>query len=126
MITLRELFEVFWTITRVEVTARKHDMNYIHRWIYGEDINISSHMLYDCKDGLLSIIDKKINYHGDDGRGGPEMGWGVKEKLFPKELLDARITHMSVVNHHSGEHTLYVDIVMHELTAMSLIEGGTQ
>lgn len=126
MITLREIFKVFWTITRAEITVRQPDLRFVHKWIYGENINESSHMYYDRISGRLSIIDRKINHHGDDGRGGCETGWGVKEKMFPKDILDAPITHMSVINHHSGEHTLYVDIEMHELTAMSLIQEETE
>lgn len=97
-------------------------MKYIHRWIYGEDIHESSHMFNDRMSGKLSIIEQKINHHGDDARGGPEMGWGVKEKIFPKDILDAPITHMSAVNAYEGGHTIYVDIEMHEMTVAAILE----
>lgn len=97
-------------------------MKFIHRWIYGENIHESDHMYHDRKDGLLSIIEQKINHHGDDARGGTEMGWGVKEKIFPKDILDAPITHMSAVNAYEGGHTIYVDIEMHEMTVAAILE----
>lgn len=120
--TLRDLFEVMWAITEVRITAREpEEHKYIHKWIYGPHVHESTHMYYDRMHGKLSIIDCKINAHGDVVRGGAEMGWGVKANLFPKELIDAPITHLGVINWKSGEYRVEADIEMQELTAMTLI-----
>lgn len=123
MMTLRELFEVFWTITELEITARDPNTKYLHRWIYGPEAlkTETIHQYHDRMAGKLTIVEAKLNAHGDPARGGAEIGWGVKEKLLPKELIDAPITHMGVIGHHSGEHTVYVDVEMQELTAMAIV-----
>lgn len=122
--TLRELFEVFWTITEVSVTAREPEtQQFIHRWEYGEGITDreSIHQYHDRKAGKLTLVDVKVNAHGDQARGGSEIGWGVKAKHFPTAMLDAPITHMNVSNKHSGTSHVSVDIEMARLTAMTLI-----
>ena len=121
MITLRELFAVSWDITELEITAREPEsMKFIHEWIYGEDIHESTHMYYDRMEGKLSIIEGRINYHGEAARGGAETGWGVKEKLFPKEILDAPVTHLSMYDKGRGK-KCRVDIEMHRITAMKYV-----
>ena len=127
--TLRELFEVFWSITEVSVTAREPgSMQFIHKWEYSEGITDREtiHQYHDRMDGKLTLVDVKINAHGDPARGGSEIGWGVKEKLFPKEMLDAPITHMNVHSRHSGTSSVSVDIELARLTAMTLIPEGNE
>ena len=119
--TLREIFEAFWTITEVDVTARDANGRFIHKWIYGPNIHVSMFQRHEVEDGKLTIVDGKINAHGDPARGGTETGWGVKEKLFPADMLDAPIRFMSVGCHHNGEHTLRVDVTMHPMTVMALV-----
>ena len=119
--TLRELFEVMWSITELRVTARDPDGTFIHEWIYGPNVYETSHMYNDRIEGKLTIVKEKINAHGDPTRGGSEMGWGVKEKLIPKELLDAPMTHLGVINHRAGEYSVGADVTMQELTLLKLI-----
>lgn len=107
--TLREVFEVYWDIVEIHITARNHDLSYLHQWQYGPDIHESIHMWSDRKAGKLTIVDKKINAHGDPVRNGIETGWGVKEKIFPEQILDAKITHF-LPSTRSGGDLLYVDI----------------
>jgi len=39
MSTLRDLFEVTWDITKLDITAREPEtMTYVNRWLYGEDM----------------------------------------------------------------------------------------
>ena len=121
--TLREIFEAFWTITEVDVTARDANGRFIHKWIYGPNIHVSMFKRHEVEDGKLTIVDCKINAHGDPARGGIETGWGVKEKLFPKDMLDAPIRHMSAGCYRDGQHTLRVDLEMHQMTAMALVPG---
>lgn len=119
--TLRELFNVFWTIVEVKITARKDDGEFLHEWIYGDNISESIHMYHQRMDGNLTIVDRKINAHGDPARGGAEIGWGVKEKLFPKDLLDAPITHMGAASSAHGTSKVSVDVTMHPLTVAALV-----
>ena len=121
--TLRDLFEVLWTITEAEITARDQNTAFMHRWVYGPNViqEESIHQYHERMEGKRTAVEVKINAHGDETRGGSEIGWGVKEKLFPKELIDAPVTHLGVMNHHSGEHKIWADVEMSELTAMTLI-----
>lgn len=121
--TLRELFEVMWAITELHITARDPGSKYLHRWIYGPDAQQKEtiHQYHERMDGKLTIVDGRINAHGESTRGGSEIGWGVKEKLFPAELIDAPIRHLGVMNIHSGEYKVYADVEMPELTAMTII-----
>lgn len=113
--TLREVFEVYWDIIEIDITARDHDLRLKHRWIYGPDIRESIHQWHDREAGILTIVDEKINAHGDPKRGGPEMGWGVKENLFPDQILDAKITHFMPSTASKGD-KLYVDIELDQIT----------
>lgn len=129
MITLRELFQVTWDITLVKIWAYTPDgeklkdgMRLIHKWIYGDDIQESVHQRYDREDGKLSIIEGRINHHGEPTRGGAEIGWGVKEKIFPKGLIDAQITHLSMHSRYKGNGCeVFVYIELPELEAISMI-----
>ena len=121
--TLRDLFEVLWTITEAEITARDPNTAFMHRWVYGPNViqKESIHQYHERMEGKRTAVEVKINAHGDETRGGSEIGWGIKEKLFPKELIDAPVTHLGVMNHHNGEHKIWADVEIPELTAMTLI-----
>ena len=121
--TLREIFEAFWTITEVDVTARDADGRFIHKWIYGPNIHVSMFRRHEVEDGKLTIVDGKINTHGDPARGGTETGWGVKTKLFPADMLDAPIRYMNVACYQGEQHALRVDVEMHQMTVMALVPG---
>lgn len=123
MMTLRDLFGVMWTITEVEITARAPDLHFLHKWVYGPEAlqKETSHMFYDRLEGKLTIVETKINAHGDPTRNGSETGWGVKEKIFPAALIDAPVTHLGVMGVRAGKYRVYADIELPELTAMTLI-----
>ena len=124
MITLRDLFAVTWNITELDITAREPEtMTYVHRWIYGEDIVENIHLYHERRAGRLSIIDAKINHHGEPTRGGSEIGWGVNEKLFPAEIIDAPMTRLLMTPRLRGNGTgCCVDIEMHPLTAQKYVK----
>lgn len=121
MINLRELFKVFWTITEIRITARDPAGKFLHEWIYEENVQPSIHMERDIELGRLTVFDKKINAHGDPVRGGAEMGWGVKEDLFPKAILDAPIRHLTGAGHEV--HSLLCDIEMQPITVETIVRG---
>ena len=114
--TLREVFEVWWNITEIHITARDSTLKFLHEWIYAENYRNSIHEYHRMQEGRLAIVDQKINAHGDPTRNGAEMGWGVKEKLFPEQILDAKIVHFTPSVGYSGGDTLYVDIELDPIT----------
>lgn len=118
MITLRNLFQITWGITELDITAREPDTTqYVHRWLYGEKIDKPIHIRHEQEAGRLSIIEKKINAHG-----GGEIAWGVKEKLLPADLIDAPITHLRLTSRYQGKgQTCAVDIELNRLTAAKYI-----
>lgn len=122
MITLRDLTNVMYTITHIDITARGPDGKYLHRWMYGPDIKETRHMYHDRLDGKLTIVDCKLNAHGDSGRGGSEIGWGVKTKLIPGVLLDAPIIVLHVLPTFSSKDTdVRVDVAVHPLEVACLM-----
>lgn len=124
MITLRDVFAVYLSIVEVDITAREPEtLIYIHEWEYGPNVAITAHRAYEVSKGRLTVVQKKVNAHGEPTRNGPEIGWGVKTEIFPKELLDAPITSMHVSNYRTGD-KLTVDVEMQRLTAMTLVEGN--
>lgn len=120
--TLREIFEAFWTITELTITARSPEGMFLHEWIYGPEVYETLKMKHDQAEGKLTICRQKINAHGDPTRGGSEIGWGAKKKLFPEEILDASVMVMSAHSIQSGHH-LSVDIEMQPLTVMTLVKS---
>lgn len=93
MITLRELFQVYIEPTELTITAY-HNNHYAHEWIFGDDVYETVHMFQRRKAGKLSIVDIRVNHHGEPTSHGPEMGWGVNEKVIPALILDAEVTHL--------------------------------
>ena len=128
MITIRELSETTWDITRLNITVRRpEDGKFIHKWIYGENITETSSMYYDRRDGKLTIKEGRINHHGEAGRGGAEIGWGLKTKMIPNKLLDAPVTRlrMHAMNKWKGTE-VFVDVELHELEVMTMLRDGEE
>lgn len=94
MTTLKEILELTWTVTKLDVTVREPNGHFIKQYIIGEGCNEESatiHEKHRINKGELEMIDRKINYFGDIGRKGD--GWGSKFSEIPKELLDLKVTH---------------------------------
>lgn len=94
MTTLKEILELTWTVTELDVTVRESNGYLIKQYIIGEGCNEESatvHQKHQINKGELEMIDRKINYFGDNGRHGD--GWGSKFTEIPKELLDLKVTH---------------------------------
>lgn len=124
--TLKEIFDVFFTITEASITARDADGRLLHRWIFGKDIFIGTGMQEDLNKGILTIVDTSINIYGDERKSGWCDAWAVKEKVFPKKLLDAPITFMSACNtkwYSSEAHRIRVDVEMQPLEVEVLVRG---
>ena len=94
MTTLKEILELTWTVTELDVTVRDPNGYFIKQYIIGEgcgEETATVHQWHRIKKGELEMIDRKINYFGDRGRKGD--GWGSKFSEIPKQLLDLKVTH---------------------------------
>lgn len=123
MMTLNDLFEVCWNITRAEITARDKNLQFIHKWIFGQSIDVSMYMRHDVENGKLTIVDTKLNAHGDTNRSGyTEIGWGVKEKVIPKELRESPVIVLQFSNGmRHEEDCIYADVELHPMSAEVLM-----
>ena len=94
MTTLKEILELTWTVTELDVTVREPNGHFIKQYIIGEgcnEENATIHEKHRINKGELEMIDRKINYFGDEGRKGD--GWGSKFSEILKQLLDLKVTH---------------------------------
>lgn len=94
MTTLKEILDLTWTVTELDVTVREPNGHFIKQYIIGEgcgEETATVHQWHRIKKGELEMIDRKINYFGDNGRKGD--GWGSKFSEIPKELLSLKVTH---------------------------------
>ena len=122
MITLRDLFDVTWTITRLELAVRDEQLRLLYRAMIGKDcdrdhISTKTLTLYGWTKGTLVLSNRKINAHGDASRRGPEMGWGYKDGSVPDQLLDAEITHLGMQCADGITYTVYADVAVPAMTA---------
>lgn len=120
--TLRDLFDVSYRITRVDVTVRDHTSKFLKRYLFGSDINVTWYMNHDIVKGKLTVVDRKINHHGDRARGGSEIAWGVKLDVFPAEILNAPITFLDMNSYGQGSH-VSVDVTGYQITVEAIDMG---
>lgn len=124
--TIRDIAEVTWTITRLDITARDESTHYQHRWIIGEKapyIKPGSQMYWAVRRGEISIIEKKINAHNERKKNGlPEIGWGLDGNSLPEELLDAKITRLGMACRDGVEYEVSVDVELSPLLAVMLMQ----
>ena len=124
MVKLGDLLNIIWTVTELNVTA--YDDNRLqHEWIIGKHVEETTYQWHDRQRGILSIIDRKINRHGDQIRknGLCESGWGVNKKNIPQAILDAEVTHMNLFDSWYPDHDgkkLSVSVNMDALTVQTL------
>lgn len=98
MVTLKELLELTWNCTLLDVSMRTEEGRLLMQYIIGEgqsEENATIGQWNDIKQGMLTMIDKSINMHGRNVRGTSEIGWGTDFKAIPPELLKAEVTHFS-------------------------------
>lgn len=124
MVKLEDLLGIIWTVTELRVCAYD-DYRLQHEWIFGEKVEETVHQRHRREKGFLSIIDRKINFHGDQKRkdGLWESGWGVNKKNIPQEILEAEVWHMNLFDSWYPDHDgkmLSVSVNMDALTAQAL------
>lgn len=117
MILLRDLLEVMFDVTEMEVTARKPEGSRIHGFYFSEsDISrlppgVKNNIRYE----KTTFIPGRMNVNGRRKKdGSSEMAYGVEFKVIPKELLDGEVSHFLDRSAHYGRH-LYVEIHIQEL-----------
>ena len=121
MLTLLELFDLTWDIAELDITARDPELKFLHEWIFGEHVRESTGMYHRRMAGDLTLNQTKIQMHGNPTRGGSETGWGVNEKLLPKGLIEAPVTHLAMRPMPQNKGTFVrVDVELSELTAMTI------
>lgn len=122
-ITLSDIFDVAWTITRVEITARDPDLRLLHVFWIGEQCD-RDHLPRGCVrrwgQGEMTLSPRKINVHGDAKGKLPEMGWGYKDKSIPKELMDAEVTKLSMHSRDLISCVVAIDVTLQPLTVEKL------
>lgn len=94
MVTLKELLELTWTVTRLSLNVRDPEHGHlVMAYVIGEGCNEEAatiHQRHRMAKGELTMIDKKINYYGDNGKKGE--GWGTNFNNVPADLLAMEIT----------------------------------
>ena len=124
--TIKDLFDVMWSIKEVTFTARAPETQRLLCifWI-GEGCNrdkMPKGYLSHWTKGEFYFADRKINAHGEPTRGGAEIGWGYKNKSIPDALLNAEITHLTCLNHYHGGYSINADVVLDAMTVEILKE----
>lgn len=117
MIVLKDLLEVMYDITQMEILARNHDGQRIYSFYFSEHdfAYLPPTSRREVRDGEKMFIQGKINAFGKRRNNGQsEMGYEVNMKAIPKELLDAEVTHILDHSVRHGRH-LNVEIAIHEL-----------
>jgi len=119
MITLRELFKVNGTITRVEIQVRNDRGLLLHEFYLGEKCDpeeLPPRPWRAWEQGKLTASGRPINSHGKPTRYGPEQGWGLEEGAIPKELLDAEVCYLHMRSPDMIRYHVTVQVYMQELT----------
>lgn len=117
--TIKDISEVTWTITRMDITARDENTQYLHRWIIGEPepyIKPGSQMFWGVQRGEITVVARSINGHNERKKNGqPEMGWGLDESSIPEELLNARITRLGMRCRDGITYEVSVDVELSQI-----------
>lgn len=95
MTTLRDILNLTWDVTRLDVDLREPSGALIRSYMIGTDLSYKwSSVCGQVEKGMLIIDEKSINHHLRGKKNGqPEMGWGTDFNAIPRELLDAEVTH---------------------------------
>lgn len=113
MVILKDLLKVLFDVTKIQLLAYDN-YKLQHTFIFGTDIDETIHQYRNRQLGKLSIIDEKINVHGDVKKSGvAEIGFNVKLDAIPDEILNAEVTHIllgSRCSYDGRELTAYINM----------------
>lgn len=108
MVTLKDILELTWTVTHLSLDVREPEHErLIQSYEIGEgcnEENATVHERHRMAKGDLVMIDRKINYHGDNGKKGE--GWGTNFNNVPADLLDMQVIHFRQTSRYDGEGTM--------------------
>lgn len=117
MILLRDLLDVMFDVTEMEITARKPEGSRIHGFYFSESdfLQLPPGIRNRIRYGETTFIPGRMNVNGRRKKdGSSEMAYGVEFKVIPKELLEGEVSHFLDSSIHYGRH-LYVEIHIQEL-----------
>lgn len=127
MVILSDLLDIIWDVTELHVFAYD-DFHLQHEWIFGDQVDETVHQWHRRRQGILSIIDRKINHHNDPKKNGTsEMGWYVNKEPIPEAILQATVTTMNLTTAHGrfcgpNGHELTVQVDMDKNTVLMVKE----
>jgi len=117
MILLRDLLDVMFDVTEVEITARKPESSRIHGFYFSESdfSRLPPGIRDNIRYGKTTFVPGRMNVNGKRKKdGSSKMAYAVEMKMIPKELLDGEVSHFLDRSLHYGRH-LYVEIHIQEL-----------
>ena len=96
MVTLREILQLKFDTTALELTARDPEkLRLIQEFIIGPDayehIMRTPGLRNSWLNNTLVFVDRTINHHNEPTKRGPEMGWSVDYSQIAPELLQAEL-----------------------------------
>ena len=96
MVTLREILQLKFDATALELTARDPEkLRLIQEFIICPDasdrVYRTEGLLNAWLNSTLVYVDRTINHHNEPTKRGPEMGWSVDYSQIAPELLQAEL-----------------------------------
>ena len=101
MVTLREILQLKFDTTALELTARDPEkLRLIQEFIIGPDASDRVHRTEGLRNAWLNntlvYVDRTINHHNEPTKRGPEMGWSVDYSQIAPELLQAELVTLNL------------------------------
>lgn len=101
MVTLREILQLKFDTTALELTARDPEkLRLIQEFIIGPDASDKVYRTEGLRNAWLNntlvYVDRTINHHNEPTKRGPEMGWGVDYSQIAPELLQAELVTLNM------------------------------
>ena len=105
--TLNDLFDTMWRITRVEVTCRNNG-TFLHSFRFEPDEPGGNGLRIRIASEEVTYIVGPVNVHGSKTRYGAETAWGYLDGSIPKELMEAKVDILTVGSGQGG-YQVYID-----------------
>ena len=101
MVTLREILQLKFDTTALELTARDPEkLRLIQEFIIGPDAYEHTMRTPGLRNAWLNntlvYVDRTINHHNEPTKRGPEMGWSVDYSQIAPELLQAELVTLNL------------------------------
>lgn len=102
MVTLREILQLKFDTTALELTARDPEkLRLIQEFIIGPDASDKVYRTEGLRNAWLNntlvYVDRTINHHNEPTKRGPEMGWSVDYSQIAPELLQAELVTLNML-----------------------------